>query len=154
MFSLICVWINAWINNREGADLRHHHTHYAVTVMYGKITGNVSVRPVFDVGTSLRTLPKFHCVKPPIYWNRKWRNNGNVRLLSRATINIIRSNTNVPLTFGSGHHWNLEMDNQLHATVYLAHDYLISRLGLQIIHNSKISTWGRMDSHKKQEQGQ
>ena len=33
MFSLICVWINAWVNNREAGDLRHHRTHYDVIAM-------------------------------------------------------------------------------------------------------------------------
>ena len=33
MFSLICVRINGWVNNREAGDLRRHRTHYDVTVM-------------------------------------------------------------------------------------------------------------------------
>ena len=33
MFSLICVWINGWVNNREAGDLRCHHAHYDVIVM-------------------------------------------------------------------------------------------------------------------------
>ena len=33
MFSLICAWINASINNREAGDLRCHHAHYDVIVM-------------------------------------------------------------------------------------------------------------------------
>ena len=33
MFSLICVWINGWANNREAGDLRHYRTHYDVIVM-------------------------------------------------------------------------------------------------------------------------
>ena len=33
MFSLICVWINCWVNNREAGSLRRHHAHYGVTVM-------------------------------------------------------------------------------------------------------------------------
>ena len=33
MFSLICAWINGWVNNRKVGDLRHHHAHYDVTVM-------------------------------------------------------------------------------------------------------------------------
>ena len=33
MFSLICVWINGWVNNREAGDLRHYCAHYDVTVM-------------------------------------------------------------------------------------------------------------------------
>ena len=33
MFSLICVWINDWVNNHEAGELRHHRGHYDVTVM-------------------------------------------------------------------------------------------------------------------------
>ena len=33
MFSLICFWINGWVNNREAGDLRRHRTHYDVIVM-------------------------------------------------------------------------------------------------------------------------
>ena len=33
MFSLICVWINDWINNGEAGDLRRYRIHYDVTVM-------------------------------------------------------------------------------------------------------------------------
>ena len=33
MFSLICVWINDWVKNREAGDLRRHRGHYDVTVM-------------------------------------------------------------------------------------------------------------------------
>ena len=34
MFSLICAWINGWVNNREAGDLRRHRTHYDATVMW------------------------------------------------------------------------------------------------------------------------
>ena len=33
MFSLICAWINIWVNNREAGYLRRHRAHYDVTVM-------------------------------------------------------------------------------------------------------------------------
>ena len=33
MFSLICVWINGWVNNHQVGELRHHLAHYDVTVM-------------------------------------------------------------------------------------------------------------------------
>ena len=33
MFSLICAWINRWVNNGDVGDLRRHRTHYDVTVM-------------------------------------------------------------------------------------------------------------------------
>ena len=34
MFSLICAWINAWVNNREAGDLRRNRAHNDVSVMY------------------------------------------------------------------------------------------------------------------------
>ena len=33
IFSLICAWINGWINNRGAGDLRRHRTHYDATLM-------------------------------------------------------------------------------------------------------------------------
>ena len=33
MFSLICTWINSWVNNPKAVDLRHHCAYYDVTVM-------------------------------------------------------------------------------------------------------------------------
>ena len=32
MFSLICAWINGWVNNGEAGDLRRHRAHYDVIV--------------------------------------------------------------------------------------------------------------------------
>ena len=34
LFSLICVWINGWVNNYEAGDLRRHRGHYDVIVMF------------------------------------------------------------------------------------------------------------------------
>ena len=34
VFSLICAWINDWVNNREAGDLRCHRAHYDVNVMW------------------------------------------------------------------------------------------------------------------------
>ena len=34
MFSLICAWINDWVNNGEAGDLRRYRAHYDVTVMF------------------------------------------------------------------------------------------------------------------------
>ena len=36
-FSLICTWINGWVNNREAGDLRRHRAHYDVTVLWWSI---------------------------------------------------------------------------------------------------------------------
>ena len=32
-FSLICAWINGWVNNREAGDLRRYRAHYDVSVV-------------------------------------------------------------------------------------------------------------------------
>ena len=34
MFSLICVWINGWVNNREAGELRRYRANYYVTIMF------------------------------------------------------------------------------------------------------------------------
>ena len=34
MFSMICAWINGWVNNGEAVDLRFHSAHYDVIVMW------------------------------------------------------------------------------------------------------------------------
>ena len=33
MFSLICTWINGWVNTREAGDLRCHRAHYDIIIM-------------------------------------------------------------------------------------------------------------------------
>ena len=47
MFSLICAWINGWVNNREAGDLRRHRAYYDVIVMswYQFVIGT-SVTPI------------------------------------------------------------------------------------------------------------
>ena len=43
MFSLICVWINGWVNDREAGDLRRYHAHYDVTVMDYRIYISIKI---------------------------------------------------------------------------------------------------------------
>ena len=33
MFSLICIWTNDWVHNRDPIDIRCHHAYYDFTVM-------------------------------------------------------------------------------------------------------------------------
>ena len=40
MFSLICVWINNWVNNHEADNLRRYLSHYDVTVMCEDVITN------------------------------------------------------------------------------------------------------------------
>ena len=44
MFSLICVWINGQVNNREAGDLRRHRVHYDVTIMKNGYAMRIFVR--------------------------------------------------------------------------------------------------------------
>ena len=44
-FSLICVWINGWVNNREAGYLRRYPAHYDVIVM--KVAANLEMTVVF-----------------------------------------------------------------------------------------------------------
>ena len=54
MFSLICVWVNGWVNNHEAGDLRRYRAHYDVTVMSGRCS-------LYDVIQDGRwVLPKSH----------------------------------------------------------------------------------------------
>ena len=44
MFSLICAWLNVWVNTREAGDLRRHRGHYDVIVMSNlNVPKNVSL---------------------------------------------------------------------------------------------------------------
>ena len=49
IFSLICVWINDWVNNREAGDLRRYRTCYDVIVKHFKLS-SVRCRPFCSTG--------------------------------------------------------------------------------------------------------
>ena len=34
MFTLVCAWMNGWVNNREAGDWRRHCTQYDITVWF------------------------------------------------------------------------------------------------------------------------
>ena len=51
MFSLICVWINGWVNNREAGDLRRHRGHYDVNVMTWRVCTVATDGTLVDVTT-------------------------------------------------------------------------------------------------------
>ena len=40
--SLICVWINGWVNNREAGDLKRHRGYYDVIVMISEMGPSVN----------------------------------------------------------------------------------------------------------------
>ena len=53
MFSLICFWINGWVNNREADDLRRYRAHYDVIVMVWVWSVTMPNHPSGDVLTLL-----------------------------------------------------------------------------------------------------
>ena len=44
MFSLICVWIIGWVNNRQAGDLRRYHAHCDVTVMKCFVASDIKMK--------------------------------------------------------------------------------------------------------------
>ena len=45
VFSLICVWINDWVNNREAGGLKRYRAHYDVIVMlWSVLEGSSSIK--------------------------------------------------------------------------------------------------------------
>ena len=48
MFSLICAWINGWVNNSETGDSKRHRAHYDVIVMVWIIFFDLAPPRVFD----------------------------------------------------------------------------------------------------------
>ena len=54
-FSLICVWINGWVNNRKAGDLRRYRVHYDATVMFKSLAvTNEGERVPTDAAMSVR----------------------------------------------------------------------------------------------------
>ena len=62
IFSLICVRINGWVNNRDAGDLRRHHSHYDVTVMI------VCIITFIRITIFLLTSSNFEFNKAYFYW--------------------------------------------------------------------------------------
>ena len=62
MFSLICAWINAWVNNCEAGDSRRHGAHYDVIVM--SRSGDISI-PSYDFPSNFRVTWTCH---NPDWW--------------------------------------------------------------------------------------
>ena len=53
MFSLICAWINRWVNNCEAGHLRRHHAHYDVIVMWNNTHHDTDYSCVLHADSSI-----------------------------------------------------------------------------------------------------
>ena len=46
MFSLICAWINGWVNNHEAGGLRRHRAHYDITATEPSLNAVNTATPI------------------------------------------------------------------------------------------------------------
>ena len=60
MFSLICAWINAWVNNREAGDLGRHRARYDVIAMTYSLSFMVIILTQRKVQVKQFALKKVH----------------------------------------------------------------------------------------------
>ena len=69
MFSLICAWLNGWVNYREAGDLRRHHVYYDVIVM---VSENVCVKVCVCVKEREIEITRLRELKWLNWWMRPW----------------------------------------------------------------------------------
>ena len=69
MVSLICAWINGWVNNREAGDLRRHRAHYDITAMFGLGRSDLHVIVSFTSSTAMSICTIIVCY---ICWSQ-WK---------------------------------------------------------------------------------
>ena len=93
MFSLIYVWINDWVNNREAGDLRRQHGHYDVNVMILNDTVPYINQPHHC--TRFVCYVSFHHVK---LWTVIFSNKLFAMCTIRMGNNSEHKNTNIPQT--------------------------------------------------------
>ena len=76
MFSIICTWINGWVNNGQAGDLRRHRAHYDVTVMQATALLKHLKCPVFCKSAHPSQLNLFLFFSWNIYERRPWSMGG------------------------------------------------------------------------------
>ena len=59
MFSLICVWINGWVNNGEAGDLRRYRAHYDVILMPMQFVYNRYLHIRYSIWRSMVSVRPF-----------------------------------------------------------------------------------------------
>ena len=73
MSSLICAWINDWVNNREAGDLRRHRGHYDVNVMSVEMPVITATVTSHWMSLLARQIYVDFCARSRSLW---WRHNG------------------------------------------------------------------------------
>ena len=62
MFSLNCVWINGWVNNREAGDVRRYRVHDVIVIKMGRVINGIALYLLFLLVKSTA----LYCLWPPI----------------------------------------------------------------------------------------
>ena len=81
MFSLIYAWINEWVNNREGGDLRRHRAHYDAIVMNLRKVGRLSC--LYSQSLSANII----LIKPDSFHN--WNFHNLITTLNRSKLRMM-----------------------------------------------------------------
>ena len=113
MFSLICVRINGWVNNREAGDLRRYRAHYDVSVMNSSRRSGIYMP--HQTGSSL-----FQIMVPSHYLNHCW-----------ILIN---------LTLGSTFQWNL-LQNTTYFTQENASEDVVCKIAAILAWSQSVKMW-------------
>ena len=92
MFSLICAWVNSWVNNREADDRIRHRAHYDVIVMFCTNTTGMLKR-----------------MNPEEYWQTDFMNHWKPYVMST------RINSNAYAYFGDVSYTNTYSHTSIHA---------------------------------------
>ena len=83
MFSLICFWINGWINNREAGDLRRYRAHYDVTVMIFILPNSTQDQEL----TNFITFGYIFFKRAAVIW-QEWEGTRMITIATRGRFNI------------------------------------------------------------------
>ena len=62
MFSLICAWINNWVNSREDGDLRRHRAHYDIIVTDCPVCPHMISSSCLTWATQTSKIPSAICL--------------------------------------------------------------------------------------------
>ena len=110
-FSLICVWINGWVNNRDAGDLRCYRAHDDVTVMCEKFIHGLASSHMFWKKTNAPQIPHRLASKWPMRsreisrhfrcydYRRKHRGKWHKIIISRCQPGLLISFRNTNLYF-------------------------------------------------------
>ena len=59
MFSMICTWMNSWVNSHEAGGLRRHQAHYDIIVMKTKLIDGPTVHNSPSTISKTARIPKY-----------------------------------------------------------------------------------------------